>query len=321
MQRIERYGVIALVFLLVTIVAVSLWGERGEGEGWMSFLERDSGAARVSELVADARSEAELSTADRAARGLERRTIPLAERPDDEGAPHARRAPEAPWVGDRTGPLAPRGREDLLGTDEPLTATSILPPPQVPEVIPTPARLQPQEPAATAERSYTVRSGDTLSEISQRELGTQRRWREIVACNPGLDPLKLSTGQVLKLPAAGAPAAATEPGTAARATPSQAAAPAPVRSAPERAREYVVRAGDTLSEIAQRELGSARRWSELVALNPDLDPARLKVGTTLRLPAGGEAARTETPVRVARAEPRPERKPQAEPSASRRKVR
>ena len=31
MQRIERYGVIALVFLLVTILAVSLWGEGKPG--------------------------------------------------------------------------------------------------------------------------------------------------------------------------------------------------------------------------------------------------------------------------------------------------
>jgi len=37
MQRIERYGVIALVFLLVTILAVSLWGE-SKGDGWFSKL-------------------------------------------------------------------------------------------------------------------------------------------------------------------------------------------------------------------------------------------------------------------------------------------
>ena len=47
MQRIERYGVIALVFLLVTIVAVSMWGERKNADGILSFLRRDSKADKV----------------------------------------------------------------------------------------------------------------------------------------------------------------------------------------------------------------------------------------------------------------------------------
>ena len=40
MQRIERYGVIALVFLLVTILAVAVWGQR-KNQSLLSFLKSD----------------------------------------------------------------------------------------------------------------------------------------------------------------------------------------------------------------------------------------------------------------------------------------
>lgn len=47
----------------------------------------------------------------------------------------------------------------------------------------------------------------------------------------------------------------------------------------------VVRPGDTLRRLAQRELGSGDRGNELRQLNPGVDPDRPEVGTRLRLPA------------------------------------
>ena len=44
---------------------------------------------------------------------------------------------------------------------------------------------------------------------------------------------------------------------------------------------------ETLSEIAQKALGSARRWREIALLNPDVDPDRLPLGKVLKLPTGG----------------------------------
>ena len=40
MQQIERYGVIALVFLLVTIVAVSFWGDSKSPGFWSRLTGR-----------------------------------------------------------------------------------------------------------------------------------------------------------------------------------------------------------------------------------------------------------------------------------------
>lgn len=51
-----------------------------------------------------------------------------------------------------------------------------------------------------------------------------------------------------------------------------------------RAKVYTVKAGDTLSTIAARLLGSYKRWPEIATLNGLRDPNRVTVGQTLRLP-------------------------------------
>lgn len=49
-------------------------------------------------------------------------------------------------------------------------------------------------------------------------------------------------------------------------------------------REYVVQDRDTLSTIAERELGTSRRASEIARLNGIDDPRKLRAGTTIKLP-------------------------------------
>jgi len=49
-------------------------------------------------------------------------------------------------------------------------------------------------------------------------------------------------------------------------------------------RKYIVKGGDTLGEIAQRQLGSARYAQQIKALNPKLDARRLQVGKPILLP-------------------------------------
>jgi nucleoid-associated protein YgaU len=87
-------------------------------------------------------------------------------------------------------------------------------------------------------RTYTVQSGDTLSGIAHQQLGDASRWPEIFLLNRSIrHPDRISPGQVLTLPVD---------------TPTQ---PPP--------RRYIVRRGDTLSGIAQRELGDASRSRSL----------------------------------------------------------
>jgi nucleoid-associated protein YgaU len=51
---------------------------------------------------------------------------------------------------------------------------------------------------------------------------------------------------------------------------------------------YTVKAGDTLSDIAQSEMGDANRWPELYAANKDAvgeNPDMIHPGLTLEIPA------------------------------------
>lgn len=54
-------------------------------------------------------------------------------------------------------------------------------------------------------------------------------------------------------------------------------------------RVHTVIAGDTLPSIAWREYGDARMWRALAAANDIDDPMRLRAGTSLLVPAAGEA--------------------------------
>jgi nucleoid-associated protein YgaU len=58
----------------------------------------------------------------------------------------------------------------------------------------------PAKPAAA--RSYTVQSGDTLSNISSQMYGTKTRWKDILEANSDVlkSPKDLKPGQVLKIP-------------------------------------------------------------------------------------------------------------------------
>src|SRR5262249_38077186 len=127
--------------------------------------------------------------------------------------------------------------------------------------------------------SYLVRSGDTLSEIAERELGSAKRWQEIVAANPGLDPNRLPAGESIQLPGA----AAARP----QASSKDAVTPAAGASTGSRkgAGTWKAGRGENLWKIAGRALGSGARGREIAALTPKVDPEKLVQGQVLALPA------------------------------------
>lgn len=66
---------------------------------------------------------------------------------------------------------------------------------------PAPGTNPETKPATTAGRTYEVKKGDTLGEISMRELGTSKRASEILKLNGLKDANSIRVGQKLKLPA------------------------------------------------------------------------------------------------------------------------
>lgn len=70
---------------------------------------------------------------------------------------------------------------------------------------PSPAKAAVERKDAVAQkppavRTYTVKRGDTLSKISQRFLGTYKRYPEIAKLNNIRDPNRIFPGDVLRLP-------------------------------------------------------------------------------------------------------------------------
>ena len=65
-------------------------------------------------------------------------------------------------------------------------------------------------------------------------------------------------------------------------------------------RTYKVKAGDTLTKIAQKELGDGDRWREIFLLNRATirDPDRIQVGQVLVLPVDSELERRHVPPQV-----------------------
>ena len=308
MQRIERYGVIALIFLLVTIVAVSFWGDSGDGGLWSRFTGGDrEPAAEVArhDPRVNARSVAR-SVGDElplTTPGMQDQAAP---RPGTSATLAERRAQRRRAL-EAQGQVPGRAQEGLSALDRatpvpdalqaseaaphaPLTSEPARVPPAATQ--PSAAREVVARDAAPARReapggTYVVQSGDTLGEIAQKTLGSATRWKEIQAANPGLDPKRLFVGAKLVLPggaAAGGTAVAAAPGPAVPVTATGAAT-----AAKPAARTYVVRSGDTLSRIAASELGSADRWREIAAANPRVDPDRLFVGAQLVLPGARDA--------------------------------
>ncbi len=134
--------------------------------------------------------------------------------------------------------------------------------------------------AAAAPGVYVVQPGDTAMGISQKLWGTTRHWRTLLEYNGISDPESLRRDAKLRVPEL----ARSSSDPAAPTSEAPARSPSPRTVSGTGGRTYVVRAGDTLSRIAARELHDGSRWKELQDLNGLASPRDLQAGQTLRLP-------------------------------------
>lgn len=292
MQQIERYGVIALVFLLVTIVAISFWGD-SKSPGFWSRL-TGKGQPKPQEVAKLETPQLPTQIADP--------SLPLSPAPaagpqviDTLGGPQATTSIDTPAIG-----AASQMPPDAVVVTPPAQGIPPIAQPTMPIATPThvveaPAPVPTSAPSR-AGGEYVVQRGDSLARIARQRLGAESRWQEIAALNPSIDPKSLNVGQKLMLPdgaspAPSAPKASAKPTTDTKAAVAKKATkPAPtVASAPKKStgRACVVEKGDTLRSIARRELGDERRWKEIQSANPGLDPAKLAIGMRIKLPSKG----------------------------------
>jgi len=156
--------------------------------------------------------------------------------------------------------------------------------------------------AVDASKTYTVVAGDTFGKISTKVFGTAKYAGKIGEANPGVDASKLKVNQVLKMPAihsASEVPAVKSTGTKTAVvshdgTSEPVAASKPVAkttstnslTADDSVKTHVVASGETLAVIAKEHYGLSgpKTIQKIVSANPGLDPNKLHVGATLKLP-------------------------------------
>ena len=139
--------------------------------------------------------------------------------------------------------------------------------------------------AGAGERTYTIKSGDTLYVIAKRELGSASRWKEIEKLN-NVSTSELKVGQVIKLPASSAATGTTPGGTP---TPDNSTAPAGTKT-------HIVAKSETLGDISKQYYGTTRNWKKIEAANPGVSSDNLKVGQKLIIPEVAGSSVTPDPV-------------------------
>lgn len=170
-------------------------------------------------------------------------------------------------------------------------------PPAGPEPAPQPAPSRPPttagaglEPAPAPDlapvvppefETHIVREGETIWSIAETRWGDRNLGGVIARANPLTDPKRLKPGDRLLIPkdprnVQGVPAGAEPP------------PPEP------QIVQYVVAAGDSLSEIAQRFYGRSSLWTRIRDANPDVigRHGEVRVGATIIIPPPPEP---ETP--------------------------
>jgi len=128
----------------------------------------------------------------------------------------------------------------------------------------TPAPAAPRTGRVDHAAHHVVQAGDDLWSLAKRYYGDGRDWRKIAAANPTVltgGPDRLQIGWRLKIPDLD-------------------------QDVPGSGRMITVRRGDTLSSLAERELGSSARWTDIFQINRAQlsDPDELAVGMRLVLP-------------------------------------
>lgn len=307
MQPIERYGVVALLFLVATFTAVLVMGE-GTSMGAESLKQKQAELAQAQpgeladKLAADRRLRIKAGIQ---AAPLERGSFPQERAAQEQQAALAKqRLLEERALRAERERLVQLERESarLAAAPEAGVRGGFASGDAGRSVAPALLQEQPRAPRSSEEsglRKYKVKRGDTLGEIALAELGTSKVWKLITEVNEGLTPAKLFVDRTILLPSQ----ASVEAALSRRTKSKESLAALPKKSGTKRdpivdpgtSVTYTVAQGESLWRIAQRNLGDGKRFTEIVKLNPGINPDSLRVGQKLKMPADAQVVETLAP--------------------------
>lgn len=266
MGQLEKYGLYVLCLLIFLIIGVSIWGDPASA----ASLEQKAPSAKVANVVPDLDKLIAVSK---------------------------------PVAGDESGT-----KSDTGGT------TAKTEPKTEPKVEPIKSPVEPVAPAprSDARQTYVIKSGDSYESIARTRYNDANLKTMIAGLNPKLPANKLRIGAEIQLPTAAEIEAkkapkpvVVEPVAADKKTEAKVetklvdpkaktetkadakkVATAETKDADAKSpRTYKIAAGDTLVGVSRRMLGSDKRVQEILALNPSIEPSRLRQGQMIRVPA------------------------------------
>ncbi len=254
MQRIERYGVIALVLFLVTIVAVSFWDDGTTLDG---LTEPEAKVRLADRETQRPKPGGKMSTNGRAL-------------PATSGSSQPRKSTQ-PNPSASQPSQDSRQQNNLQFETVPGTVANQTPKAPVEEKVVFPESLTAPNPRTQPKQDRSTTNYDTIQQRSQALAQRQAELEANRKAEASRSGAKAPTEAALK--------------TANR---SQGSNSNSVNAA---GGTYKVEHGDTLSEISFKTLGTSKRWREIQALNGNLDPSQLKVDMVLNLPGGATQVR------------------------------
>lgn len=181
MGNLEKYGVLALIFVIVLILTVAIW--HGPGDARKPAAGPGTDAAKVGESGAPSGMPV---TTGVAPSDLEGRPA-LAEMIRKQQEEEARLAAERNQQNAANGIVPGNPGTLAAGQEQPTIEKN-------PEF-----------------RKYRIAKGDTLHSIAKSQLGSSNRWEEIVKANEGLNPNRLKVNMEILIPS-GAAVVKSNPG-------------------------------------------------------------------------------------------------------------
>jgi nucleoid-associated protein YgaU len=192
-------------------------------------------------------------------------------------------------------PSAPVNTDSQRPSDnEDQTLQNVSPVPATPATPATIPRTTPKPKKATAPsnsdkskwQKHSVKKGESLYAISRHYLGNGDKWQKILDANPRLrNPKGLRFGMTLVIPTSAPPQKTMQsfrPGKSTSHSPPDAAGD---HEAPP-GKHYTVQDGDTLSNIAAKQMGHKKFWKKLYNANRDTlpSPNAIRKGQKLVVP-------------------------------------